>query len=82
MVPRSVVVGKLCILGYLGMHVRVSMASYEWDRIILIAQLASRWLRTTRGVLAGSAYATFELLGMTVPVFDRAIQIYPTIEVT
>ncbi len=75
MVPRKVVVGKLRTMGYPELQLRVSMASYAWARIILIVQLAGRWLLTTRGVLAGSAYGMFELLGMTVLTFDQAIQL-------
>jgi hypothetical protein len=40
---------------------RLSLASYDWERMLSMGMLVSRPIKPSRGIAAGSAFATFEL---------------------
>ena len=61
-VPRRILVNTARALGYPMTVLRVSMLSYEWTRYLAVGPMISRGLRPRRGIAAGSAFATHEVL--------------------
>ena len=58
---------------------RLSLASYRWPRrLIGVLNMISDFILATRGVIAGSAFAVFELICMMVRAMRRISAAWPT----
>ena len=72
-VPRDKLVHTAVSLGYPMELLRLSLASYEWQRTIIDGRLAADPLTPTVGIGPGSGFATYELAALLLASM-RALQ--------
>jgi hypothetical protein len=69
-------------LGYPMWILRLSIATYRMPRVVRIGQVVSYVQRATRGITAGSGFATTEMKLVMIPIVDEAVEQYKQVEPT
>ena len=69
-VPHAVLVAAARALGYCLVLLRLSLAAYRLARTVSVDGAHSRKIRATRGITAGSGFATSELRVLLHPLMD------------
>ena len=69
--PHSVLVREAHARGYPLLLLRLSLAAYRIARVVGVGGIFSRLIYPTRGIVAGSGFATRELRALVIGVFDR-----------
>ena len=68
---------------YAAMQCRLSLASYAWPRRLVLGRITTDWdILATRGLGAGSKFATYEQTGIMLVAFDQMTKLHPAIHVT
>ena len=78
-IPHHRVVEAAQKHGYCLWTLRLSLAAYRANRTLVIDGACSRLMQATRGITAGSGFATEELCCLMLDVCDDAVRIYPCV---
>ena len=81
-VPKWLLVREAIALNYPLKILRLSIATYELNRVIRIGNVVSKTVTAVTGITAGSGFATTEMRLVLIRVVDRALSLYPTITPT
>ncbi len=77
-VPHEVVLREAIRLGYPLWMLRLSFATYRLGRVLRIGTVVSAVVQASRGIVAGSGFATTELRVMMINIVDSALLVHPT----
>ena len=81
-VPKWLLVREAIALNYPLKILRLSIATYELNRVIRIGNVVSKTVTAVTGITAGSGFATTEMRLVLIRVVDRALSLYPAITPT
>ena len=81
-VPHRMLVAAACKHGYNLWVLQLSLAAYRMPRTVSVGGIFSRSIVATRGITAGSGFATTELRMLLLDVVDAAYGMWPTIQLT
>ena len=78
-IPHRVLVREAKALGYPLWVLKLSLSTYRLNRVIRVGQNLSRVVVATRGITAGSGFATSEMRVMMIRIVDAACRRYRTV---
>lgn len=80
MIPHHLIVSAARTHGFSPWFLRLSLAAYRLPRAIGVEGVYSRLIVASRGITAGSGFATTELRILLLDIVDQAYQLFPSLE--
>ena len=80
MIPHDHVAAAARRHGFSPWILRLSLAAYRMPRAIGVGGVYSRMIIATRGITAGSGFATTELRILFLDIIDQTYRLFPTLE--
>ena len=82
MVPHWVLIIEGLDLGYPLWLLRLSLATYKMKRVVWVRKVVSGLIWASRGMTAGSGFATTEMRVVMINLVEKALRAHPSVTPT